>query len=65
MAFCELFSTSDFAAKSLQSPSVSMTDYIHVIEDLRRTFATSRNNLDGEFERSFRLTDDVMKKNDV
>ena len=42
-----------------------MTDCIHVIDGLKETFATFRSNSDREFERIIRLTDDIMKKNDV
>ncbi len=65
VAFSKLFSASDFATKGLQSPSVSVTDCVHMIEGLKETFALFRNNSDGEFERIIRLTDDIMKKNDV
>ncbi|KAJ8375480.1 hypothetical protein SKAU_G00060600 [Synaphobranchus kaupii] len=49
----------------LQSPSVSVTDCIHMIEGLKETFDKLRNNSDGEFDKIIRLTDEVMKKNDV
>ncbi len=65
VAFSKLFSASDFAPKGLLSPSVSVTDCVHMIEGLKETFALFRNNSDGEFERIVRLTDDIMKKNDV
>lgn len=65
VAFSKLFSASDFATKSLQSPSVSVTDCIHMIEGVKETFATFRSNSDGEFERIIRLSDDIMTKNNV
>lgn len=65
VAFSKLFTASDFATKSLQSPSVSVTDCIHMIDGLKETFATFRSNSDGKFERIIRLTDDIMKKNYV
>lgn len=65
VAFSKLFSASEFVTKGLQSLSVSVTDSVHMIEGLKETFTTFRNNSDGEFERIIGLTDDVMKKNDV
>ena len=44
---------------------MSVTDCIHVIDGLKETFATFGSNSDREFERIIRLTDDIMKKNDV
>lgn len=35
VAFSKLFSASDFATKGLQSPSVSVTDCVHMIEGLK------------------------------
>ena len=65
VTFSKLFSASDFATKSLQSSSVSVTACIHMIDGLKETFTTFRCNSDGEFERIITLTDDIMRKNDV
>ena len=65
VAFFGLYGVSDSATKGLQFPSGSVADCIDLIECLKATFTTFRENSDGDLEKIIRLTDDLMTKNDV
>jgi len=47
VVFCKLFQCSDFATKWLQSPAICVTECISLIETLKATLATFRDDLDG------------------
>ncbi len=56
---------SDFATKGLQSPAVSVTDCIHLIEGLKSNLKVFRDNTNQDFEKELELTHDLMEKHDV
>ncbi|KAL7381111.1 hypothetical protein ABVT39_000625 [Epinephelus coioides] len=62
VTFCKLFENSDLATKGLQSSTLCVTDCISLIETLKATYATFRDDSDGDFEKVLRLTEEVMEK---
>lgn len=54
---------SDFATKALQSPVVSVTDCIHLIEGLKSNLKVFRDNT--KFDKVLKLTQLLMEKNDI
>lgn len=65
VTFGKLFEMSDFATKGLQSPAVSVTDCIHLIEGLKSNLKMFRDNTQQDFEKVLKLTQDLMVKHDI
>lgn len=65
VTFAKLFDVSDFATKGLQSPNVCVTDCIDLIGTLKDSFSSYRANSNGDFDKVLKLTDELMRKNDI
>lgn len=65
VTFSKLFDTSDFATKGLQSSTLSVTDCIGLIEILKSSFSTFRDNSGGDFDKVLKLTEEMMIKHDI
>lgn len=65
VTFCKLFENSDFATKGLQSSTLCVTDCISLIETLKATYATFRDDSDGDFEKVLRLTEELLEKHEI
>ncbi len=65
VVFCKLFQCSDFATKGLQSPAICVTDCISLIETLKATLATFRDDSDGDFDKVLRLTEELIVKYEI
>ena len=63
--FSKLFDTSDFAAKALQSSTLSVTYSTGLIEILKSSFSTFRDNSGGVFDKVLMLTEEIMIKHDI
>lgn len=63
-AFCKLFDICDFTM-GLQSPSISITECLDLIEGLKDSFSTFRDNSKGDFDKIVKVTDDLMVKNEI
>lgn len=64
VTFCKLFENSDFATKGLQSSTLCVTDCISLIETLKATYATFRDDSMGDFDKVLKLTEELMEKHD-
>ncbi|RXN27181.1 zinc finger MYM-type 1-like protein [Labeo rohita] len=62
--FKELFNKSDFATKGLQSTSVSVTDAVDLIENLKQSLTDMRSSND-EFLKMLAMTNQIMADNSV
>lgn len=65
VTFGNIFEMSDFATKGLQSPALSVTDCIHLIEGLKSNLKVFKDNTNLDFEKVLKLTHDLMEKHDV
>ena len=65
LVFYKLFDNSDFDTQGLQSSSLCVTDCISLIETLKATYATFRDNSDGDFENVLRQTEELMEKHGI
>lgn len=65
LTFCKLFENSDFATKGLQSSTLCVTDCISLIETLKATYATFRDDSKGDFVEVLRLTEELMEKHEI
>lgn len=65
LTFCKLFENSDFATKGLQSSTLCVTDCISLIETLKATYATFREDSKGGFVEVLRLTEELMEKHEI
>uniref|UniRef100_A0A8C9YWK2 TTF-type domain-containing protein n=1 Tax=Sander lucioperca TaxID=283035 RepID=A0A8C9YWK2_SANLU len=65
VTFGKLFQTSDFATRGLQSPTLSVSECIDLIEGLKESFARFRDNSGCDFEQVMKLTEESMQKNEI
>lgn len=65
VTFGKLFETSDFATKGLQSPALSVSGCIDLIEGLKERFAQYRDKPECVFQQVMKLTDELMQKHGI
>ena len=65
VAFSKLFDTSDFATKGFQSSALSVMDSIGLIEILKSSFSTFRDNSGGDFDKVLKRTEEMMIMHDI
>ena len=64
--FGKLFDTSNFATKGLQSSTLCISDWIDLIEILKKKqLFPSSENTDGDFDKVLKLTKELMSKKDI
>ncbi|XP_034033315.1 zinc finger MYM-type protein 1-like [Thalassophryne amazonica] len=65
VTFGKLFETSSFATQGLQSPTLSVTGCIDLIEGLKDSFAEFRDKPECVFQQVMKLTEDLMQKCEI
>ncbi len=65
VTFGKLFETTEFATRGLQSSTLSVTDTISLIENLKLNLVKFRDNSEGDFEKVMKLSEELMTKYDI
>lgn len=65
VTFGKLFDTSDVATRALQSSTISATDCLSPIKNLRDMYVQFRENVQNDFDKVLKLTDELMEKNSI
>lgn len=63
--FGKLFQINDFATQDLQSPTLSVSECVNLIEGLKENFAQFRDNSKCGFEQVMKLTEELMQKYEI
>ncbi len=65
VTFGKIFETTEFATRGLQSSTLSVTDTISLIENLKLNLVKFRDNSGGDFEKVMKLSEELMTKYDI
>ncbi len=65
VTFGKIFETTEFATRGLQSSTLSVTDTVSLIENLKLNLVKFRDNSEGDFEKVMKLSEELMTKYDI